>query len=147
MPAKRVAQLLLETRIEVAPGTFALIALTHLDWARLLKKPELSPRPESVFMAFRDDREVTLLIEEGDYQGLRQVVPEAQVETGFRLLTLDITLGWDVVGYLAQVTEILAAEGVAVGVLSSFSRDHLLVKQEELGKALLALGKHTEGLC
>ncbi len=56
-------------------------------------------------------------------------------------------LGWDVVGFLARVTEILAAAGVAVGALSAFSRDHLLVKQDDLGKALRALGPHVAELC
>ena len=147
MRAKTVAVLLRETRIEVAPGTLALMGVSHQDWTRLLQEPELSPRPDSVFLVLRDTHEVTLLIEENGYQHLHRVVPEARVETGFRLVTLDIALDWNVVGYLALVTQILADEGISVGAVSAFSRDHLLIKQEDLGKALLVLGRHTDGLC
>ena len=123
------------------------MGVSHLDWTRLLQEPELSPRPDSVFLVLRDTHEVTLLIEEDGYQQLRKVVPEARVETGFRLVTLDIALDWNVVGYLALVTQILGDEGISVGAVSAFSRDHLLIKQEDLGKALLVLGRHTDGLC
>lgn len=147
MRAKTGAELLRETRIEVAPGTLALMAVSHQDWTSLLQEPELSPRPDSVFLVLRDTHEITLLIEENGYQRLHKVVPKARVETGLRLVTLDIALDWSVVGYLALVTQILADEGISVGAVSAFSRDHLLIKQEDLGKALLVLGRHTEGLC
>lgn len=147
MRAKTGAELLRETRIEVAPGTLALMAVSHQDWTSLLQEPELSPRPDSIFLVLRDTHEITLLIEENGYQRLHKVVPKARVETGLRLVTLDIALDWSVVGYLALVTQILADEGISVGAVSAFSRDHLLIKQEDLGKALLVLGRHTEGLC
>jgi hypothetical protein len=145
--SETVIQLLSEPSIEVIPGTFALMGFTHQDWTRLLQKPELSPRPDSIFMVFRDNHEVTLLVDEDDCHRLREVVPEGRVEAGFRLVTLDLELDWDVVGYLALVTELLASEGIPVGVLSSVARDHLMIKQEDLGRALLALGKQTEDLC
>jgi hypothetical protein len=98
-------------------------------------------------MLLRDGREVTLLVEEEDWRAMRHAARDAKVEGGFRLVTLDVELPWDVVGFLARVTEILAAAGVAVGALSAFSRDHLLVKQSELPKALRALGPHVAELC
>src|SRR4030095_9662985 len=106
---KTVTELLRETRIEVAPATYVIIGIGHQDWNRLLEYSEPSPRVDIPFMIFRDPKEVTLLLEEEDWQRMRHAVRDAQVETGFRLLTLDIRLPWDVVGYLARVTEILAA--------------------------------------
>jgi hypothetical protein len=141
------AELLRRARVEVAPETFALVGLRHEDWRRLLENPELSPRAESNFFLLRDPFEVTLLVEESDWRAMRHAARDARVESGFRLVTLDVELGWDVVGFLARVTEILAAAGVAVGALSAFSRDHLLIKQEDLGKALRALGEHVAELC
>lgn len=142
-----IAELLRRTGVEVAPATFFLVGLRHEDWARLLENPELSPRPDARFMILRDGHEVTLLLEEADWGTLRHAVREARVEGGFRLVTLDVELGWDVVGYLARVTEILAQAGIPVGALSSFSRDHLLIKQGDLGAALRALGEHVAELC
>ena len=37
--------------------------------------------------------------------------------------------------------------GIPVGALTAFSRDHLLIKQEDLGRALRVLGEHVAELC
>jgi hypothetical protein len=140
-------ELLRRARVEVAPETFVLVGMRPEDWQRLLENPELSPRAESNFMLLRDPFEVTLLLEETDWRAMRHAARDARVEAGFRLVTLNIELGWNVVGFLAHVTEILAGEGIAVGALSAFSRDHLLVKQDDLGKALRVLSPHVAELC
>ena len=140
-------ELLRRTKVDVLPGTFVLVGMRHADWLRLLENPELSPRPESIFMLLRDAHEVTLLLEEDDWRAMRHAARDARAEVGFRLVTLDIELQWDVVGYLARVTGILAAAGLSVGALSAFSRDHLLVRQDDLAAALRALGPHVQELC
>ncbi|HYP52281.1 MAG TPA: ACT domain-containing protein [Pyrinomonadaceae bacterium] len=142
-----VEEMLRRTRVEVAAATFVLVGLRPEDWHRLLENPELSPRAEAGMMLLRDGREVTLLVEEEDWRVMRHAARDARTEGGFRLVTLDIELGWHVVGYLARVTSILAAAGVSVGALSAFSRDHLLVKQNDLPKLLRALGPHVAELC
>src|SRR5256885_5790426 len=99
-----IDDLLRRTKIEVAPGVYFLIGLSHEDWARLLENPELSPRGTAPFMLLRDEHEVTLLLDEDDWRTMRHAAREARVEGGFRLVTLDIELKWSVVGYLARVT-------------------------------------------
>jgi hypothetical protein len=142
-----VVELLRETKVEVAPATYVVVGVGLQDWQRLLGSPELSPRTDAPFMIMRDAYEVTLVIEEDDWRRIRHAVRDARSESGYRLVTLDIQLPWTTVGYLARVTEYLAAEKISVGVLSSFSRDHLLIKQEDLGKALRVLGEHVGELC
>src|ERR1700682_5905840 len=139
--AQRVSELLRQTMIDVAPATYAVIGLSHQEWARLLENPELSPRADAPFMIFRDQREVTLVIENDDWARIRHVARDAKVESGFRLVTLDIALPWNTVGYLARVTELLAEAGVSIGAITAFSRDHLLIKQAALGKVLRVLGE------
>lgn len=142
-----IEELLRRAKVEVLPATFVLVGLRHEDWSRLLENPELSPRAEAIFMLLRDTHETTLLIEEADWLTMRHAARDARIETGFRLLTLDLELPWNVVGFLARVTELLASAGVSVGALSAFSRDHLLIKQEQLATALRVLGEHVEELC
>jgi hypothetical protein len=141
------AELLRRTKVEVLPATFVLVGMRREEWRRLLESPELSPRADAPFMLLAVSREVTLLLEDDDWRAMRHAARDARVETGFRLLTLDIELDWQVVGYLAHVTAILAAENIPVGALSAFSRDHLLVKQQDLGTALRVLGPHVAELC
>src|SRR3954466_1782045 len=108
-----VACLLRRTRGEVAPNTYFMIGLRHEDWTRLLQNPELSPRADATFMLLRDDHQVTLLLDEEDWRTIRHAARDARVEGGFRLVTLDIELDWNTVGYLARVTEILARAGIS----------------------------------
>ena len=142
-----VEELLRGARVLVAPASFRLVGLRHEDWARLLENPELSPRANSSFMLLKDEHEVTLLLDDEDWRTMRHAVRDARVEGDFRLLTLDLVLDWKVVGFLAHVTRILADAGVSCGALSAFSRDHLLVKQDDLPTALRALGPHVAELC
>jgi hypothetical protein len=142
-----ITELLSRARVEVAPATFYLVGLRHEDWARLLENPELSPRASAPFMFLKDEHEVTLMLDETDWRTMRHAVREARIESGFRLLTFDIELDWKTVGFLARVTQILAQAGISVGALSAFSRDHLLIKQDDLGTALRVLGEHVAELC
>jgi len=144
---RTITELLRATKIQIAPAAYVLLGLSSQDWSRLLAEPELSPRHNAPFMIFRDSDEVTLLIEEDDWMRIRHGVRDAKVERDFKLITFDTALPWNVVGYLARITELLAQAGIPVGVLSSFSRDHLLIKQQYLGKALRALGPHVGELC
>jgi hypothetical protein len=143
----QAVELLKRTKIEIDPATYVLVGLRHEDWSRLLENPELSPRGTDPFMVLRDRHEVSLLLDEVDWKTMRHAARDARVEDGFRMVTFDIELGWDVVGFLARITEILASAEIPVAAISAFSRDHLLVKQEYLGKAMRVLGEHVAELC
>jgi uncharacterized protein len=143
----KTEELLRQARVSVAPETFRLVGLRHEDWARLLESPELSPRANASFMLLKDGHEVTLLLDDEDWRTMRHAARDARVEGDFRLLTFDLVLDWKVVGFLAHVTRILADAGVSCGALSAFSRDHLLIKQDDLGTALRVLGPYVAELC
>jgi hypothetical protein len=140
-------ELLQKTRVEVAPESFFLVSLRYEDWLKLLENPELSPRGTAPFMILRDAREVTLLLDEVDYGTVRHVIRDARAEGAFRLVTFNIELAWDVVGYFALITKILAEAEISVGALSAFTRDHLLIKQQDLPRALKILGEYVAELC
>lgn len=141
------SELLKKTRVEVAPETFHLVSLAHDAWLKLLETPELSPRMTAPFMIFRDGREVTLLLDNEDFGTIRHAIREAKTDGNFRLLTFDVALNFGVVGYLAEITRILAEAEISIVALSAFSRDHILIKQENLAKALRILGEYVEELC
>lgn len=132
-------ELLRQTRLKLVEGNFVLVGLSLEDGARLTRTLELVSRSDQPFMILQDTAEFSILIDEAAWVRLGFSAPSLKMEAEFRLVTLDQTLAWDVVGYLARVTAILAAEGISVGVLSSFSRDHLLIKQNALDGALRVL--------
>lgn len=143
----KIEDLLKNTRVQVAPETFTLVSVRHEEWLKLLENPELSPRMTAPFMIFRDRYETTLLLDDTDFQTIRHAVREAKIERNFRLLTFEIQLDFTVIGFLAEITRILAAADISIVALSAFSRDHLLVRQEDLAKALIALRDYVDDVC
>src|SRR5688572_17045445 len=101
-------ELLRKTRVEIAPETYTFISLRHEDWRKLLENPELSPRMTAPFMIFSDKWEVSLLLDDIDFQTMRFAVRDAKIQGGFRLLSFDIELDFSVVGFLAEIARILA---------------------------------------
>jgi hypothetical protein len=144
---KGILELIKKTRVEVAPETFFLVSLTQENWQNLLENPELSPRMTAPFMIFKDKFEVTLLLDEIDFGTIRHAIREAKIEKNFRLLTFDLVMDFSVVGFLAEAARILAEAEIPIIALSAFSRDHILIKQEDLAKALKVLGEYVEELC
>lgn len=147
MSDESVLKLLSESKIEIVPEHFTLISLKDSDWHKLLENPELSPRMTAPFMIFRDSFETTLLLDEVDFSNIRNSITNAKIETGFRLLTFDIELDFNVVGFLAEILRILAEAEISIIALSAFSRDHILIKQDDLAKALNALREFVEDIC
>lgn len=142
------SELLSSSRVEVAAETFTLISMDRAAWTRLLQRPELSPRMSAPFMIFMDSREVTLLLDDADMEAIRPGIDDSmKVERGFRMLTFDIAMDFEVIGFIAEVSRILAAAGVPIFPISAFTRDHILVKQNDLATTLRALGPHVADLC
>ncbi len=142
-----VLETLRKTRVEVAPETFFLLSLRRTDWLKLLENPELSPRMSAPFMILSDRWEVTLLLDEVDYDTIRHTVRDAKTQGNFRFLSFDIELDWNTVGFFAEISRILAEAEISIGAISAFSRDHILVRQENLAKALKVLGEYIEEVC
>ena len=139
--------ILRDTRVSVSPETFAIVSLTPDVWAALLSDASLSPRMTAPFMIFKDRFEVTLVLDDVDLRNMRPGLADARIENGYRMLTFETVLDMSVVGFMAEVSRILADAGVPILPISAFSRDHLLIRQTDLAAALKALGPHVAELC
>jgi hypothetical protein len=73
----------------------------------------------------------------------QDTVPEGTTcERGWRCLRVAGTLPFSVVGILAALTAPLADAGVSVFALSTFDTDYLLLKADDLGRAVDTLRRH-----
>jgi hypothetical protein len=147
MSETKVLELLAKSRIEVSPETFAVISLSNDDWLELLKNPELSPRMTTPFMIFKDRWEVTLVLDDIDFGTLRHLIRNAQIEKNFRLLSFDVDLAFDVVGFIAQIAKILSEADISILPIASFSRDHILIRQDDLANTLKTLRGFVDEVC
>lgn len=139
--------ILRNTSVKVHPDEFAILSLDPQQWAKLLEDQSLGPNGKAPFMIFSDPYEVTLVLNRPDFERVRDEIDDSRVESSFRLLTFTTELDFAVVGFLAEVSRILAEANISICVLSAFSRDHLLIRQNDLARALKALAPHVEELC
>jgi len=86
-----------------------------------------------------DKDEVTLVLPDEDWQDFKARLPDHHAAGPFRLITFDLPLALDLVGFLALVSRALADAGVTVLAFSAFERDHLLVPASQLEQAIAAL--------
>ena len=141
------SNLLRKARVEVSPGTYSIVSISHDEWRSLLTKPEFGPTVTRPFGILLDRFEVTLMLDQEDFARLKPELVDAKIERNFRLITFDIKLDFNIVGFLAEVTRIFAEAEIPIFVLSAYARDHILVKQANLSPALKALGPYVSELC
>ncbi len=111
-------------KFSVDPGKYIITKLDSL--------PQLS---DKVFSVIIDQNEVTVVAREG-------FVPQPTfVEGFFKRITFDVALPYDLIGFVAHVSALLADTNVPILLYSAYSTDHLFVKEEDLGRALEALEK------
>lgn len=140
-------QILRSAKLVVSPETFHVVSVTHDKWLELLSDPALSPRMASEFLIFKDRWEVTIVVDDDDFANLRPGIGGAPSESGFRLLSFDAEMNFDVVGFMAAVASVLAEADISILPFSSFRRDHVLVRQEDLAAALKAFRGLVDEVC
>lgn len=87
-----------------------------------------------------DKDEVSLLITRDDLEEFRRRIPDCQVsDKTFRLITIDVELEFDLVGFMAHLSAALAASNISILTYGAYSRDHFLISAEHFEKALQIL--------
>ncbi len=82
---------------------------------------------------------ITFILPENDWRSISPAFPRARVERPYRVVSFDIDLPPDLSGFLALISDALAAESVPIMAISGFSRDHLLLREADLDRALAVL--------
>lgn len=124
------------TRVHVWPGEYVLASVPV---ARMAEASALAAEAGGgTFTALvRERDEVALTVPETLAARLRPL--GAAVDGPYRVLTLDVTLPLDLVGFLAPAAERLAAARVPIVPQCGFRTDHLLVRAGDLQDALRVL--------
>jgi hypothetical protein len=86
-----------------------------------------------------DHEEVSVVLRSADWEALRGDFDGYGLEGPYRLITFDIVLDLSLVGYLSVVSTRLAEAGISIYALSTYLRDHIMVKKQDAPKALEAL--------
>ena len=107
---------------ELHAGEFGFAALSPADFKDL---------QINAWGWFREAEGITLILE-------KEAALSAGLETVFpcRMITLTVHSSLDAVGFLAVITERLAAAGISVNAISAYYHDHLFVPLEKAGQAM-----------
>jgi hypothetical protein len=83
--------------------------------------------------------EITLIIKGKNYDKIKKSFKKAEVERNFRIITYDEILDWNITGFISKIAEVLAKNKIVMGVISAYSKDHFLIKDKDIKKALKIL--------
>jgi len=106
--------------------------------AKVEAVPEFS---DKVFAIIKDKNEVTVVAKEGF------VSQPIAVEGFFRRITFDVALPYDLIGFVAHISTLLASKNIPILVYSAYSTDHVFVKEEDLDSTVEALEKDGMTYC
>ncbi|TKJ32544.1 hypothetical protein CEE39_05325 [bacterium (candidate division B38) B3_B38] len=92
------------------------------------------PLPDA-FAVIQDKNEITVVIDQS------KVIDQdiIEIERDWKILTFDMVLPFDLVGFLAEVSLALAEEEISIFAISAYSTDHILIKQKHLTRAVKKL--------
>ncbi len=83
--------------------------------------------------------EVSVVLRSDDWEKLKANFPGYKEEGPYRLITFDIVLDLSIVGFLSVVSTALAESGVSIYAISTYLKDHILVKKRDATKAIAVL--------
>ncbi len=86
-----------------------------------------------------DKDEVTLILDKTSLEDFAYRLPDHQATCNYRLLTFDVPLEHDLVGFLSVISSRLAGEGIPIMALSAYQRDHLLIPASHFDRAVAAI--------
>ncbi len=115
-------------KLELLPDAYAVCRLDKNapvpDWATQGLFSSVTRTPGELSVVCRDAR----------------VAAGVKKESGWKVLMIEGPLDFSLTGILASLTGPLAREGISVFALSTYDTDYLVVKEEQLEKAIQVLG-------
>lgn len=82
------------------------------------------------------DDDITLVVKQKD---ATYHIPSKEImaiDKGWKIITIQAKLPLDLVGFLAMISQALAEAGISIFAISSFDTDHILVKDNEIDRAI-----------
>jgi hypothetical protein len=131
-----VRKLIAATEVVLYPDPLMIVSVSRdeEEEARRLME-DLEPFSSITF----DVSEISLVLKVVEWDGLKENFSDYEEEGPYRLITFDIVLDLAIVGYLAVISRVLADEGISIYALSTYLRDHVLVKESDAQIAMETL--------
>jgi hypothetical protein len=133
---ENIRRLLAETEISLHPDSFTIVSIDRREEDKV--RGIIADLDTFSSLTF-DVAEVSLVVKTEHWEVLSERFEEYREEGPYRLITFDIVLDLAIIGFMAVVSRRLADEGVSIFALSTYLRDHILVKEGDCRKAVESL--------
>lgn len=87
------------------------------------------------FMVSKDKDEITVVTKKENIKDLNVL----ELVGNYKLIEFKPAIPFQTVGFLAKIAEVIASQGMNILIVSTFSKDYIMIKEEELEKGLQAL--------
>ncbi|MBI2660624.1 ACT domain-containing protein [Candidatus Woesearchaeota archaeon] len=87
----------------------------------------------NAFAIIKDKNEITCIINQSKIKNKKNII---KIDKGWKIIIFDVVLPFGLVGFLAKISKTLASEGIGIFVVSSYSTDHILIKKNNIKKAV-----------
>lgn len=124
------------TNIHLHPDEFTIVSLPLSEKERAL---EAFKNLEPFSSVTVDHAEVSLILRTSDWATIGPLFKSCETEGPYRAITFDIVLDLSLVGFLSVVSAVLAEAGISIYALSTYLRDHILVKSSQADEAVQVL--------
>lgn len=141
--AKTLEEALASTRFTVRAGRFVLAGFPSARAAEVFSSLQIggglgsAPGVEIINIVVEPD--VVTVVAPQAFADVFAAIQGARVEKDYCIITFVTPMTWDVVGFLAFVTRVLADAEVPVGAVCGYDRDHLFIHERHLSRAKAAL--------
>jgi len=136
LPSPEIMPVFASTKIRQHSDEFVLVSLALTEKERAL---EVFKQLDPFSSVTVDHAEVSLILKTMDWESMEGLFQSSQVEGPYRAITFDIVLDLSLVGFLSVVSTVLAEAGISIFALSTFLRDHILLKSSKADEAVLLL--------
>ena len=136
LPSPEILPIFASTKITLHSHEFILVSLPLSEKELALDALKQLKPFSSVTV---DHAEVSLILKTMDWESIQGLFQSSQVEGPYRIITFDIVLHLSLVGFLSVVSAVLAEAGISIFALSTFLRDHILVKAPRADEAVRLL--------
>ncbi len=98
-------------------------------------KTDIIEKPDIHFMVSKDKDEITVITQKENLKELSAL----EVVGDYKLIEFKPAVPFQTVGFLAKISEIIANQGMNILIVSTFSKDYIMIKEEFYEKGLQAI--------
>ena len=131
------------TKLVVLPEDYLMIRLP-VD-AKPIPGEWYRPLTTRYAVFVREPKDITLIIPRRKWLRMQAMFAKSQVSEPMKVVIFDIELGINVYGFIAAMSKVLADARISIMPVSSFHRDHILVRKADLPRTVRLLRQFLQG--